>query len=569
MVRKNLNEAIKDSIIRQNESLNKGIVDVAKKYILLQPGTVINSDSTYYAFIGTGLQRIDYSYNIRGNLRGINLWPTDRLDSSKIFALKLDYFEDGRYYDGNLSRQSWKTQQDTTTRRFLYGYDKASRITSAYYAGKGAENYSLSNIAYDANGNIKRLSRKGFISAGTWGNVDSLSYTYTGTGIPSDVSNRLFNVHDVINPSIGVGDFKNNAVTSIEYFYYDDGSLKADLNKGIDSIKYNYLGLPTRIYFDPDKYIENIYTADGVKLAQRIVNGATAIQNDYIGDLLYKNDTLISILHDEGKIRFDTSGNVHYQYFITDHLGNTRVIFEKINDSTYVAQENHYGAWGEVLQGIGTQGDWKFLFQGKEFVDAFAANYYDFHSRMYDPTLGRMLQVDGANQFASGYVGMGNMPTIGVDPDGQAVHILVGAAIGAVVNLAGEAIKGNIHSFKQGLLAFGMGAVAGGLAAATGGASLTVGQLALQSAVSQIPGVNVNLGGGFNLSISPALMMGTQGNFLGANLGLGYTNGNLSLGVSSSFAYGQSNITCSNGWTSSFGGGIAFDNGNFTVLLVQ
>jgi hypothetical protein len=42
-------------------------------------------------------------------------------------------------------------------------------------------------------------------------------------------------------------------------------------------------------------------------------------------------------------------------------------------------------------------------FQSKEWQDGFG---YDFLTRIYDPYTMRMLQVDGANQFASGYVGM-------------------------------------------------------------------------------------------------------------------------------------------------------------------
>jgi hypothetical protein len=162
---------------------------------------------------------------------------------------------------------------------------------------------------------------------------------------------------------------------------------------------------------------------------------------------------------------------------------------------------------------------------------------------------------------------MGNNPVMGVDPDGQAVHVLAGAAIGGIINLFGQAFQGNIKNFKQGALAFGMGALAGGIAAATGGASLTSGQLILQSIVGQIPGPSVNLGGGFSASISPALMMGTPGNFLGANIGVGYSKGNFSLGISGSMAYGSSNITGRNGWSSSIGGGVGFDNGNFNASL--
>ncbi|MBV6640780.1 MAG: peptidoglycan DD-metalloendopeptidase family protein [Cyclobacteriaceae bacterium] len=50
---------------------------------------------------------------------------------------------------------------------------------------------------------------------------------------------------------------------------------------------------------------------------------------------------------------------------------------------------------------------------------------YDFFLRNYDPTIGRWLQTDPYSQFASPYVGMGNGPHVGVDPDGGAVEGLV------------------------------------------------------------------------------------------------------------------------------------------------
>jgi hypothetical protein len=72
------------------------------------------------------------------------------------------------------------------------------------------------------------------------------------------------------------------------------------------------------------------------------------------------------------------------------------------------------------------------LYQGKEYITDFGYNNYDFMTRSYNPTTGRFNQVDGANQFASGYTGMGNMPTVGVDPDGQ---VVVAAIVGFFKNL--------------------------------------------------------------------------------------------------------------------------------------
>jgi len=515
LIAKNLNEARKDSIVRQNETTAKGITDVAKKYVLLQPGTEINPDSTYLAFIASGLQKVSYSYNIRGNLRGINLTSTGRLDSSKVFALKLDYFEDGRYYNGNLSRQSWKTSKDTTTRRFLYDYDAANRFTNAAFTGKGNEKYST-NTAYDANGNILTLNRKGLLSVNTWGNIDSLAYTYP------NYQNQLTGIRDYASNTIG---FKDNG-NSTDFTYYDDGSLKIDANKGIDSIRYNYLGLPTHVYFDPDKYIENVYAADGQKLYQKIVNGSSIIRTDYIGDLIYKNDTLISVLHDEGKIRFDAQGLAHYQYFITDHLGNTRVIFEKLNDTLYLAQENHYGAWGEVLAGIGQSGDWKFLFQGKEYVDAFGLNEYDFHARSYDAWAGRFNGVDPvANYMLSGYAGMVNNPTAYIDPDGRnplLIAVAIGAAIGGITN--GLAAKAQGKSFWSGAW---KGAIVGGLGGLAG----------FYAPSAAIAGLSESIAYG----VASGAFIGTVGDALNGGNGSGMLWGALSGGAFAGINWGMQN----------------------------
>jgi hypothetical protein len=61
---------------------------------------------------------------------------------------------------------------------------------------------------------------------------------------------------------------------------------------------------------------------------------------------------------------------------------------------------------------------------------------------------------------------MGNNPIIGVDPDGEWVHLAIGAAIGGTFNLLTN--LDNIDNFGDGLKYFGVGAAAGALAAGTG-----------------------------------------------------------------------------------------------------
>lgn len=458
VIQKRLMQAGRDIIIENTPQPN-GDQDIANRYVLLNSGTITATNGTYLACIAPNmLQEIDFSYNIRGQLRGINLDASGNisLTNGDIFGLKLDYHETGQFFDGKLHKQTWKTASQANNRGFTYGYDGFKRLQDAAYSGIGNENYSLSGMNYDANGNILTLQRNGLTGSNTWGPIDILGYNYF------TASNRLSYISEGALNTIG---FKDTGGTA-DYTYYSDGSLKSDNNRGITLIEYNYLGLPEKIHFSATKRIENVYDAEGLKLSQKLVNGGTTITTDYMGDLIYKDGILQSILHDEGRIKVD-NGTYRYQFFITDHLGNTRVIIERVNANTALVQENHYGAWGEILEGIGTPGDWNFLFQAKEFI----ADYgYDFHARSYDSWSGRFDGIDPvANYGVSGYAGMMNNPMSYIDPDGRVAHIVIGAVVGGFVNLGIKAWQGKITSVGDGLAAFGIGAIAGGLGAATGG----------------------------------------------------------------------------------------------------
>ncbi|MGL4629563.1 MAG: glycohydrolase toxin TNT-related protein, partial [Leadbetterella sp.] len=278
-------------------------------------------------------------------------------------------------------------------------------------------------------------------------------------------TNKLQKIDDEADANLGFKNINQYA----EYGYNAQGDMVQDNNKDISLIEYNYLGLIDKVHFGAYKYIENFYTSDGQKLRMKYTNGSTTLTKDYVGDLIYINDTLRSIWHDEGRITYDNAGKPTYQFFINDHQGSTRVVFQRLNTSTYIAQRIDYGVTGDIITENTGQNLLTHLYQGKEWMDGFG---YDFVTRTYDPYTLRMLQVDGANQFASGYTGMGNNPILGVDPDGQAVHVVAGAIIGGFINLGIKAYQGKINSFKDGAVAFGIGAVAGAVTAATGGAAL-------------------------------------------------------------------------------------------------
>lgn len=542
LVSKNLNEARIDSIKRQNPVNDTYVADAAKRFILLQPGTCISGDSVYSAFIASGLQKVSYQYDVRGNLRCVNCKTNGSIDSAKVFAMKLDYFQDARLYNGLLSKQTWLV--DSTQRSYLYSYDKANRYITANYTGIGNEKFS-ENSEYDANGNILKLNRFGKTGTTSYARIDSLNYSYPNN------SNQLTGVIDL---AIATKGHKDNG-SSTDYTYYPDGSLKTDNNKGITDITYNYLGLPEDIKFGSTNKIKNLYTADGQKLAQLLIEGTDTTRTDYVGGLIYINGDLETVWTDEGRIKVDVDTTINswldtltsivhydtlinfksrYQYFIQDHLGNNRVIFEKLNDSLYVAQRMDYYPFGSPFEADSL--DFRFSYQGKEYVDFLGLNQFDFHSRTYDSYLGRFSQVDGANQFASGYTGMGNNPVSQIDPDGQFAFlpILAYAAVGVHIN-------GVINGFKDKPYFHNWGS-----AAITGALSGGVGSAIVASASSHLPSLNIGLGSGFSFSISPAIAFGSNGFNIAANFGLGYSSDYFSASIGSRVGYSSMNLLVNN-----------------------
>ena len=86
----------------------------------------------------TGLQTIDYDYHLRGWLTGINA-PNGvaslNTAQNDLFALSLQYENDGTYFDGNLRRQLWISAPPSgaggAAKQFTYSYNHANRLTQA------------------------------------------------------------------------------------------------------------------------------------------------------------------------------------------------------------------------------------------------------------------------------------------------------------------------------------------------------------------------------------------------------------------------------------------------------
>jgi RHS repeat-associated protein len=415
-----------------------------------------------------GLQKVDYNYNIRGWLKGIN--DTANLNQGvavpqDLFAFKLNYNDPATataLYNGNISETFWKTKNDNVLRKYGYTYDNLNRLLSAAYQKPESTvvntNSYNESLNYDKNGNITHLTRTGEYDDASYPlTIDDLAYNYAPN------SNQLLKVFDSTNNPKGFQDDTQGITDPVDDYTYDDnGNMKTDDNKKITSITYNHLNLPTKIVFNnsEDNKIEYLYNAIGQKLRKIVTQMVcrswrgtvtcelTVGKTEYLSGFQYVNDVLDYFPQPEGYVKVFQEDIMYffYVYNYTDHLGNVRLsygldpgtttlkIFEENNyypfglkHNNYNVSKKHYtmnGLATTIANCNGCYEGYNYKFNGKELQDELGLNMYDYGARNYDPAIGRWMNVDplAENYLAfSPYVYVANNPIRYIDPNGMEI----------------------------------------------------------------------------------------------------------------------------------------------------
>ncbi|GAA4276107.1 DUF6443 domain-containing protein [Aquimarina mytili] len=371
--------------------------------------------------VGNNLQDVSYKYNIRGWLTQIN--DPDTLGED-LFAYKINYNDPTGtttpLYNGNISQSQWKTANDNVKRQYSYTYDALNRIT------KGTHNtgkYNLTDVNYDKNGNILKLTRTGWQNGVSFANMDRLHYTY-------DQGNKLVKIVDTGHDQYG---FKDGNTTDIDYLHDANGNMVKDLNKGITSITYNHLNLPETVTIangEGTGKITYMYKATGEKLKKIVTQGGSVTNTEYAGNYIYKNGSLEFFNHPEGYIEPNTTGGFDYIYQYKDHLGNIRLSYSDDNNDGTVTQqeirkENNYYPFGLKHKGYNNTvsgRDHQYGFGGKEEQNELGLDWVDITARNYDPALGRWMNLDPLAEQMRGYSPYNytfNNPIFFSDPDGK------------------------------------------------------------------------------------------------------------------------------------------------------
>ncbi|ANH83184.1 hypothetical protein A8C56_21335 [Niabella ginsenosidivorans] len=333
-----------------------------------------------------GNQTIGTFFNARG-------WV--KKQSAPLFTMELKYDSTAaaanKQYNGNIGQQLWKSGAGTQTQRtYTYVYDRANRITS----GASDEGYNEQGITYDKMGNITALTRPK-------NSATAITYNYGAKG------NQLQSVS---------GGYARG------YTYNGNGSVATMTGTNPLTIVYNALNLPKTV--TGSAAVSYVYDADGNKLKK---TSATETRW-YIDGIEYiTNSTTpspaVDLLHTAEGVARKSGTAYNYEYFLKDHLGNTRIV---LNKAGTVLQQTDYYPYGMSFSKQPYLPN-KYLYNGKEQQQELGGTdggQYDYGARFYDPVIGRWHVVDplaDSMRRHSPYNYAFDNPMRFIDPDGKMV----------------------------------------------------------------------------------------------------------------------------------------------------
>ena len=324
---------------------------------------------------GTGAHAIHETmdYNMQG-------WLSEK--SSELFEMKLRYYDPepyyggDAYYTGNISEWWWQHKNvngnyDADNNTYIFHYDDLSRLNDSRLTYNESEDitdeFVENGITYDKNSNIITLNRSSLSSD------DMKNYRFSYSG-----SQRI-----------------KDETSNSDYEYDANGNIHKDALTGF-YIYYNLLNLPTVIYTEGDMGLYYTYLSDGTKI--EVCGYDDNEPTRYAGSLVYNDGTFESASFGGGRIVGTNNGtNSEVHYFLTDHLGSTRVVAKVTPTGREDLDRKDYYPFGKewTQSGMPTS-DNRYTFSGKEqqHLRGQVVNYADFEARFYDSDGIHFLQQD-------------------------------------------------------------------------------------------------------------------------------------------------------------------------------
>ena len=379
---------------------------------------------------------LTYTYHISG---AVKTAAVQSADGNTLYSETLYYEDCGSnictpQYNGNISRMVHELAHGNTDftqyRDVAYTYDQLNRLTSA---DDVEQDYFDEVFEYDAQGRMTVQRRDTSIAKNAGG-----EYAYYAN------TNRLKSVAN------GMGGTADDRITSdaSNFIYDSEGNLIEDKSKKM-KISYDWRGMPV-------EFVREIENGDSLKLVMKYDGNGKRISKTRLrkgtgsgewpvehvthytgigteirtGNSGNGNETRVVVSLPQGLGRYGVepahyfdSMNTSFEWYLKNHLGSTMAVYRTTGTTAGPPMLQHaydYRSYGEkndltVLTDKVTEN-----YTGKELDDETELGYWG--ARYLDLMLGVWISVDPARQFASPYlyVGNGNNPINGVDPDGMA-----------------------------------------------------------------------------------------------------------------------------------------------------
>ena len=296
-------------------------------------------------------------------------------------------------YDGNGRIVSIADSGNTSSVRATYGYDQQGQLTSATVGGTSY------TYTYDTAGNIQSKKVGSTTTNYTYGNSAwrDLLTAYNGGSI----------TYSGGNPTK----------------YYDGSTFTWTQGRRLATAKVGSTN------------ISYTYDMAGVRSSKTV--GSTKYDFTTLSGLVTRQTgggKTIAFVYDENNQPLAMKYNNTLYYYVLNAQGD---VVRIVNSSRSVVASYTYDPWGKIISSSGTLADINPLRYRGYYYDSETGFYY-LQSRYYDPEIGRFINADSyASTDATGLLSTNmfayceNDPVNRSDPSGEFWNIVVGAALGA------------------------------------------------------------------------------------------------------------------------------------------
>jgi RHS repeat-associated protein len=382
-----------------------------------------------------------------------------------------------------------------------FDYDNLLKNRLIYWSATGG---TAKTMAYKANGNIEKKTDVSRALDG-YKYESTKPHAVTKVVYPTTDFSSASNLQAIEYTAFNKVESIHQAITTPFSGAYDLSLTYNPNNERVKTVLLTQLGMKTPL--NTTKHF-----LDNYEVEQMLPS--TQKQLHY----LHAGDGLFAIMVKQGS-------NETLYYIHKDYLGSITAIS---NSTGSLVESLSYDPWGR-RRNPANYSDYNVTstmfdrgYTGHEHLPQFGL--INMNGRVYDPFLARFLSPDpfvqapDYSQNYNRYSYAFNNPLKYTDPDGEWVHLVVGAIIGGVANWAMNGAEFN----AKGLGFFGVGAVAGALAAGTGAGFGTLaagsGSFGFMSATGlSTVGFGAGFASGAGAGLTSGLVTGTGNSLLLGN----------------------------------------------------